>query len=149
MHLLSILLLDQFQFVTMDMNVELLSWFIIKSTTKILQLDINLQAVAVTIQLNKTYTVSSLYLPHVDTHKRDLEHLLDQLHAPFLLLCDINAKSVTRGADSVDNRRRIFEDLLLERSLSLLNEDTPTHLHSQTILSLLLIYCLNKVAVLE
>jgi hypothetical protein len=97
-----------------------------------LQLHTNLQAVAIKINLSKTYTICSLYLPHVQLHKPDVVHLLGQLPAPFLILGDMNAKSIVWGSEATDQRGRIFEELLLEHGISLLNDNSPTHYHIQT-----------------
>ena len=51
-----------------------------------LRLASNQQAVAIKLFLNKTYTICSLYLPHVNTNKQDMSTLIQQLHQPFLLL---------------------------------------------------------------
>ena len=55
-------------------------------------LDTPLQAVALSVLLNRKISVCSLYLPpslHFDLH--DLQSLVDQLPAPFFLLGDFNA----------------------------------------------------------
>ena len=58
--------------------------------------------------------------------------LIDQLPTPFLLLGDMNARSPLWGEPIADHRGHIFEELFLERPLSLLNDDSPTHFHIQT-----------------
>ena len=51
-------------------------------------------AVAATITLNKTFTISSIYLtPGESISKLSLEKLIDQLPKPFLLVGDFNAHS--------------------------------------------------------
>ena len=52
----------------------------------------NLQAVAACITIcNKAYTVCSIYIPPSSTlHRHDLDHLLDQLPAPYILCGDFN-----------------------------------------------------------
>jgi len=92
----------------------------------------NLQAVAVKLLLNKTYTICSLYLPFIDINKQDISNLLSQLEPPFLLLGDMNAWSPLWGSPTTNNRGKIFEELLLECPISLLNDDSYTHYHIQT-----------------
>ena len=98
----------------------------------IVPLQTNLQAVAVRLRLRREYTVCSLYLPHVDTSYRDVEQLLLQLPPPFLLLGDMNAWSTVWGNRSTNDRGRLFERLLLNHDIMLLNDGTPTHYHQQT-----------------
>lgn len=97
-----------------------------------INLNTTLQACAVKIYLDKMYSVCSLYLPHVDVSDRDLSLLVDQLTPPFLLLGDMNAHSPLWGEQTSDERGRIFENLLLNHNISLLNNDSPTHFHVQT-----------------
>jgi len=97
-----------------------------------IDLDTNLQAVAVKLLLNKTYTVCSIYLPFIDITKRDLSNLIAQLEPPFLLLGDMNAHNPLWGSNTINNRGRIFEQLLLEWPISLLNNGNCTHFHIQT-----------------
>ena len=92
----------------------------------------SLQAVAVRVWLGKWYTICSLYLPHSSLSLREVTDLLDQLHSPYLLLGDMNAKSPLWGATNTDNFGRIFESVLLSHPISLLTDGTPTHFHSQT-----------------
>ena len=94
-----------------------------------------LQATAVRLYLNNVYTVCSLYLPHTDVSKTDVAALLDQLPRPFLLLGDMNARSPLwePAFTSASNRRGVlFEDLLTEYDISLLNDGSYTHYHIQT-----------------
>ena len=98
----------------------------------IIHLNTELQAVAATLHLQKSYTICSLYLPHVPVTTRALEQLLDQLPSPYLLLGDMNAKSPLWGDAITDHRGRIFEDLLHDQNICLLNDHSPTHYHVQT-----------------
>ena len=93
----------------------------------------DLQAVAVRCHLNALYSVCSLYLPPpLNITTADLENLISQLPAPFLLLGDFNARSPLWG-DSVTNAKgRVIETLLLHNPYSILNTDAPTHFHTQT-----------------
>ena len=94
-----------------------------------------LQATAVRIYLDKVYTICSLYLPHTDVSKADVAALLDQLPRPFLLLGDMNARSPLWDPEytSASNRRGVlFEELLTDLDISLLNNGSFTHYHVQT-----------------
>jgi len=96
------------------------------------QLNTTLQAAAVRVHLSRKYTVCSLYLPHIPVSLREIEDLVRQLPTPFLLLGDMNAKSTMWGGETTDQRGHIFEQLLLNHSLCILNDLTPTHYHVQT-----------------
>ena len=59
-----------------------------------IELDTDLQSIAVRMSAKKTLTVCNLYLPlSLDVNLSDLEHLIQQLPAPFVLVGDVNAHS--------------------------------------------------------
>ena len=91
-----------------------------------------LQVAAVKIWLGRWYTVCSLYLPHIPVERAEILSLIEQLPKPFLLLGDMNARHHLWG-EPVDNEKgKLFERLLLEEDISLLNSESPTHYHQQT-----------------
>lgn len=98
-----------------------------------LELNTELQAVAVRCQLDRLYTICNVYLPPNDNiSSQQLKDLIAQLPAPYVLVGDFNARHDLWG-DSMCNRRgRIIESLLDTTSCSLLNDGKPTHLHVQT-----------------
>ena len=54
----------------------------------------DLQAVAVWVSARKTLAVCNIYLPpSLDVNFSNLEHLIEQLPAPFVLVGDVNAHS--------------------------------------------------------
>ena len=57
---------------------------------------------------------------------------ISQLEPPFLLLGDMNARSLIWGELTTDVRGKMFEELLLEEDIALLNDKSPTHYHIQT-----------------
>ena len=91
-----------------------------------------LQAAAVTVYLNRKYTVCSIYLPHHQISGVELEDLIGQLPQPFLLLGDVNARSTLWGCPATDLRGRLLEDLIFNHPISVLNDGTATHYHVQT-----------------
>jgi len=97
-----------------------------------LQLRTNLQAKAVRIHLKKTYTVCSIYLPHINVTYNDLSNLISQLPTPFVIMGDMNARSPMWHDVEINEKGRIIEDLLLEHDISILNNHKPTHYHQQT-----------------
>lgn len=96
-----------------------------------INLNTNLQAVAAKMHLQKTITVCSVYLPHIRTQYQDLDNLITQLHPPYLILGDFNARSPSWGAQTTDGRGRIIEQLITNHNISILNNNQPTHYHKQ------------------
>jgi len=96
----------------------------------------NLQAIAAKIYINnRTYSICSVYLPHLQITKQEISSLITQLQPPFLILGDMNARSPVwgdHGVSSPNARGLIFEQLLLEHRISLLNDESNTHYHVQT-----------------
>ena len=81
-----------------------------------LRLDSTLQAVAVSISLNKTITLCSVYLPprlQIDIEK--LDHLIDQLPKPFILMGDFNSHHTLWGCTMT--RVELLKILLLSMTL--------------------------------
>ena len=61
---------------------------------EVLELDTELQAVAVKVSLHKTITVCNVYIPPCfNVAQSDLDKLVNQLSAPFLFIGDFNAHS--------------------------------------------------------
>ena len=57
-----------------------------------IRLNTNLQAVAISLSLHKTFTLCSIYLPPSKRLlEQELDDLIDQLPAPFILTGDFNA----------------------------------------------------------
>ena len=77
-----------------------------------IKLDTDLQAVSVTVSAKKTLTVCNVYLPpSLDLNFSDLEHLIEQLPAPFVLVGDFNAHSPLWGDVRQDSRGQMVEKL--------------------------------------
>ena len=92
----------------------------------------DLQAVAAKIYWHKQYTICSLYLPHSDVSKAQIQDLINQLPTPFLILGDFNARNTLWGDTAVNRRGQAIEEVLLENDVILLNSNQPTHFHIQT-----------------
>ena len=93
-------------------------------------LDTHLQAIAVQVTLHRTITVCSIYIsPSQPCNIQDLDHLLQQLPAPYILLGDFNAHHTLWGDERVDGRGKIIEDFTINNNLCLWNTGTKTYLH--------------------
>ncbi|MCG7877158.1 MAG: reverse transcriptase domain-containing protein [Candidatus Thiodiazotropha endolucinida] len=108
---------------------------LVKSNVPHRKIDINtnLQAVAVNVTLSKTITICSIYLPpHYNFSKQELENLINQLPRPYILLGDFNSHSKLWGCTDTNNKGEIIENFIAENDLCLFNDKQPTYLHSPT-----------------
>ena len=93
----------------------------------------NLQAIAVNVTLSKPITICSIYLPPHDIFsKQDLENLINQLPRPFILLGDFNSHSKLWGCTDTNDKGAIIENFIAENDLCLFNNKQATYLHSPT-----------------
>ncbi|GFS64770.1 putative RNA-directed DNA polymerase from transposon X-element [Trichonephila clavipes] len=98
-----------------------------------LPLHTSLQAVAVRIHSTSLITVCCLYLPpNTVIHQHDLNNLVDQLPAPFIILGDFNGHSTLWGSAKTNPRGRQIEQVLSDHCLCLLNHEEPTYFHEST-----------------
>jgi len=95
-----------------------------------IHLQTQLQAVAVKVSLAKTTTICSIYTPpNAPYSLNDLEDIVHQLSAPYILLGDFNAHSDMWGDQRIDSAGSIIENLINSQNLCLLNDGSPTYLH--------------------
>ena len=93
----------------------------------LISLNTTLQSVAVSVLLDRMITVCSLYLPpDLDFNIRDIQNLIDQLPAPFLLLGDFNAHNPLWGGQILDNKGKVIEDLLDSNDITIFNDGSMT-----------------------
>ncbi|GFT58124.1 putative RNA-directed DNA polymerase from transposon X-element [Trichonephila clavipes] len=98
--------------------------------SNVVTLHTSLQAVAVRIHVHSLVTVCCVYLPPNDVVPQvDLNHLVSQLPAPFILLGDFNGHSPLWGHDVTNSRGRQIEQLISDHCLCLLNNDEKTDYH--------------------
>ena len=75
----------------------------------------------------------SIYLPPslpIDIKK--LDHLIDQLPKPFILMGDFNSHNTFWGCKDTNDKGRNIEDFITRHDLVLLNDKTSTYLHPAT-----------------
>ena len=93
-------------------------------------LNTNIQAIAVQIHIRQLTTICSIYLPPNDTlRQHDLNSLIMQLPAPFLILGDFNAHSPLWGNPDTNSRGQIIEDFITSNNLCILNNGENTYFH--------------------
>ncbi|GFW61188.1 RNase H domain-containing protein [Trichonephila clavipes] len=98
-----------------------------------LPLRTSLQVVAVRIHSTSIITVCCLYLPpNADIRQQDLNNLVDQLPAPFVILSDFNRHSTLWGSVKTNPRGRQIEQVLSDHCLCLLNYEEPMYFHEST-----------------
>ncbi|GFV03612.1 putative RNA-directed DNA polymerase from transposon X-element [Trichonephila clavipes] len=101
--------------------------------SNVVTLHTSLQAVAVRIHIHSLVTVCCVYLPLNDVVPQvDLNQLVSQLPAPFILLGDFNGPSPLWGHDDTNSRGRQIEQLISDHCLCRLNHDEKTYFHAPT-----------------
>ena len=93
-----------------------------------LNLNTNLQAIAVRATLDRPTSICSLYLPpNSNPTLKEIENLIRQLPSPFILVGDFNAHSPLWGGTTTNPKGKIIEDLLLKNNLCIFNDKTQTY----------------------
>ncbi|GFT75966.1 RNA-directed DNA polymerase from mobile element jockey [Trichonephila clavipes] len=101
--------------------------------SNVVTLHTSFRAVAVRIHIHSLVTVCCVYLPPNDVVPQvDLNQLVSQLPAPFILLGDFNGHSPLWGHDDTISRERQIEQLISDHCLCLLNNDEKTYFHVPT-----------------
>ena len=98
-----------------------------------IQLDTELQAVAVSVTLHRVITICSIYIPpRSAVNIKALEHLVSQLPSPFILLGDFNAHNPMWGSTDTNAMGQVVEDFVEGLDLCLFNNKSHTYLHPAT-----------------
>ena len=63
---------------------------------------------------------------------KKLDHLIDQLPKPLILIGDFNSHHTLWGCTDTDDKGRIVEDFITKHDLVLLNDRSSTYLHPAT-----------------
>jgi len=105
------------------------------------ELNTTLQAVAVTVHLEQTVTVCSVYISrsHV-LNETNLVGLLNQLPSPYVVMGDFNGYNQLWGSNRTDGRGRIIEAVINRLQINILNDGAPTRIayHAETAIDLTL-----------
>ena len=95
-----------------------------------IDLNTNLQAIAIKASLNKSITICSICIPpNKRISQNDLENLLLQLPQPYIICGDFNGHSELWGCSDTNDRGKILEDFITENNLCLFNSNQHTYLH--------------------
>ena len=97
-------------------------------------LNTTLQAVACSVKVGRTrLCVCSLYLPPAEPITfQDINNLICQLPQPFVICTDANSRHTMWGADRCDPRGIIWERIIQQHALHILNDGCPTRLDEYT-----------------
>ena len=78
----------------------------------------NLQAVAFRLTLHVAVTLCSLYIPPShNIQQRELDSLVNQLPAPFIIMGDLNGHNPLCGSNDTNNKGKHIEDMLSDHQL--------------------------------
>lgn len=93
-----------------------------------ININTNFQAIAVQLNLHRKITVCSIYIPPKPFKftENDLENLIKQLPAPFILTGDFNSHSKLWYNKKTDARGKIVENFLIKNNINLLDEQGQT-----------------------
>ena len=96
-----------------------------------IKLKTELQAVAVSVTLEKEITLCSVYIPpSFALRSQHLNSLLQQLPSPFMLLGDFNGHNILWGSNDTDPRGELIEDFITKNDICLMNDKSNTFLDS-------------------
>lgn len=96
-------------------------------------LNTNLQAIAVTVALPSRLTVCNIYhSPNAHIAPNELEQLTLQLPTPFLIMGDLNCHHPILRSNRTNRMGKIIERLLDQNEISLLNNETGTRYNTNT-----------------
>ena len=96
-----------------------------------IKLKTDLQAVAVSVTLEKEITLCSIYIPpSFALRPIHLNSLLQQLPSPFILLGDFNGHNVLWGSKDNAPRGDLIEDFISQNDICLMNDKSNTFLDS-------------------
>ena len=96
-----------------------------------IKLKTELQAVTVSVTLEKEITLCSVYIPpSFALRSQHLNSLLQQLPSSFILLGDFNGHNILRGRNDTDPRGELIEDFITKNDICLMNDKSNTFLDS-------------------
>ncbi|GFX62930.1 uncharacterized protein TNCV_1100231 [Trichonephila clavipes] len=101
--------------------------------SNVITLHTSIQVVAVRIRIHSLVPLCCVYLPFNDVVAQvDLNQLVIQLPAPFILLGDFNGNSPLWELHDTNSLGRQIEHLISDHCLCLLDNDNKTYFHAPT-----------------
>lgn len=88
----------------------------------------NIEITAVKVRLPPDLFICSIYLPNSrELNEIDLNHLINNLPKPFIILGDFNSHNSLWSSNKTDVRGIILEKVILNHNIIILNDTNPTH----------------------
>jgi exonuclease III len=99
-----------------------------------INLNTDLQAVAVQIHIHSLITICNIYLPpNKSINQNSLNNIINQLPSPFIIVGDFNGHSPLWGSPNTNSRGEQIEQFLLDHDLCILNTNEITYFHQPTV----------------
>ena len=93
-------------------------------------IDSDLQVVAVKVTLHKAIVICSMYIPpHDPVDEVKFNKLMEQIPGPHILLGDLNSHSTVWGCLQTNKKGKDLEKIINNNNLCVLNNKTPTYLN--------------------
>ena len=98
-----------------------------------INLNTELQAIAISVTLDREITICSVYIPPSFSLKIEhLDSLLKQLPSPYLLLGDFNGHNILWGNKENNSRGELIENFITNNDICLMNDKSNTYMHHPT-----------------
>ena len=98
-----------------------------------INVDSELQVIAVKTTLHKPVNISSIYIsPHDSINDQKLDKLIEQIPKPYILLGDLNSHDTIWGYLKTNKKGSDLEKVIKSNNLCILNNKTPTYLNPST-----------------
>ena len=99
----------------------------------VINLNTDIQAVAIRVTVHKVITVCSVYIPpNSDINKSKLDDLVNQLPTPYIIVGDFNGHNPLWGCSDYNNMGKTLEDFIAHNDICLMNNKKATYLHPAT-----------------
>lgn len=98
-----------------------------------INLTTNLEAVAASINFRNKISICNIYIPHGrNLDITELQHLIDQLPRPRLIIGDFNCHNILWGSINTNAAGTLMENFIDSTKLMLLNTGEPTRFNAAT-----------------
>lgn len=95
---------------------------------RLISVNTSLQAVAVRLETPTSASVCSIYLSGGRGYDvKEVKNVIDQMHAPVVVLGDFNTHNVSWGSRKSTPQGRLLHAMIEELGLVVLNDGSPTH----------------------
>ena len=93
----------------------------------------NIRFTAIKVFMKKWYTLFTVYLPpNVLIDENYFNDFINRLPEPYIILGDFNGRHTLWNDDVCNTRGRIIERVISSHSISILNDESPTHIDPRT-----------------